>query len=155
MRRVIIAAPVQLFIGLLCTLVACGQDPREEVVAMVGKRQITADDLRKFVLDLLPGLRSDEKGQTAREDYLQTLIDRQVLLLEAYDQGLDKDPELLRTHRAKKQERVIAIFFKREVKPQIAVSEEEIHHFFSEREMVRERFLATIVVSFLSDYSAP
>ena len=134
------------FIGLLCALATCGRAPREDIVAVVGERQITAEDLRKFALKLLPGLRSNEEGQKAREDYLQTLIDRQVLLLEAYDQGLDKDPELLKAHRAKEQEHIVAIFFKREIRPQIAVSEEEIHRFFAERAMAQERFLATIVV---------
>ena len=137
---------VLFFIGLLCALATCGRDPREDVVAVVGERQITAGDLRKFALNLLPGLRSNEEGQKAREDYLQTLIDRQVLLLEAYDQGLDKDLELLKAHRAKEQEHIAAIFFKREIRPQIAVSEEEIHRFFAERAMAQERFLATIVV---------
>ncbi|MCY3792404.1 MAG: hypothetical protein OXH63_26795, partial [Gemmatimonadetes bacterium] len=107
---------VMVFIGLLCILVTCSQDPRENIVAVVGERQITAGDLRKFALNLLPGLRSNEEGQKAREDYLQTLIDRQVLLLEAYDQGLDKDPELLKAHRAKEQEHIAAIFFKREIR---------------------------------------
>ena len=137
---------VLFFIGLLCVLATCGREPREDVVAVVGERQITAGDLRKFVLNLLPGLRSNEEGQKAREDYLQTLIDRQVLLLEAYDQGLDKAPKLLKAHRAKKQEHIVAIFFKRELRPQIAVSEEEIHRFFAERAMAQERFLAIIVV---------
>ena len=137
---------VLFFIGLLCALATCGRAPREDIVAVVGERQITAEDLRKFALKLLPGLRSNEEGQKAREDYLQTLIDRQVLLLEAYDQGLDKDPELLKAHRAKEQEHIAAIFFKREIRPQIAASEEEIHRFFAERAMAQERFLATIVV---------
>ena len=134
------------FIGLLCALATCGRAPREDIVAVVGERQITAGELRKFALNLLPGLRSNEEGQKAREDYLQTLIDRQVLLLEAYDQGLDKDPELLKAHRAKEQEHIAAIFFKREIRPQIAVSEEELYRFFAERAMAQERFLATIVV---------
>ena len=145
-RASVTPSSVLFFIGLLCALATCGQAPREEVVAVVGERQITAEDLRKFVLNLLPGLRSNEEGQKAREDYLQTLIDRQVLLLEAYGQGLDQDPELLKAHRAKEQEHIVAIFFKREIRPQIAVSEEEIHRFFAERAMAQERFLAAIVV---------
>jgi parvulin-like peptidyl-prolyl isomerase len=135
-----------LFMGLLYTLAACDQEPREDVVAVVGKRQITAADLHKFVLELLPGLRSDKEGQQAREDYLQTLIDRQVLLLEAYRLELDKDPHLLKILKGKKQDRIVAIFLKREVRPQIAVSEEEIHRFFAEQGMRRERLLSGIVV---------
>ena len=149
MKRAITGATgssMLLFMGLLCTLAACDQEPREEVVAVVGKRQITAADLHKFVLELLPGLRSDKEGQQAREDYLQTLIDRQVLLLEAYRLELDKDPHLLKILKGKKQDRIVAIFLKREVRPQIAVSEEEIHRFFAEQGMRRERLLSGIVV---------
>ena len=134
------------FSGLLYTLVACDQEPREAVVAVVGERQIKAEKLRKFVLDLLPGLRSDREGQQAREDYLQTLIDREVMLLEAHRQGLDKAPDLRKALRGKKQDHIVAIFYKREVRPQTTVSEEEIHRFFAEQGMRRERLLSGIVV---------
>lgn len=135
-----------LFLVVLCTMASCGQKPQKEVVAVVGRHPITGEDLRKFALNLLPGLRSDKEGQKAREDYLQTLIDREILLLEACDQGLDKDPALLKELEVKKRDHLVSIFYEREIRPQLVVSEEEIRGFFEEQGMGRERLLCGIRV---------
>lgn len=135
-----------LFLVVLCTMASCGQKSQGEVVAVVGGQQITGEDLRKLALNLLPGLRSDEEGQKAREDYLRTLIDREILLLEACDQGLDKDPALLKEFGVKKRDYIISIFYEREIRPQIAVSEEEIRGFFEAQGMGRVRLLSGIRV---------
>ena len=129
-----------------CGAIGCAQEPQDPVVAVVGERQISAEELRRFVLDLLPGLRAQEEGQKAREDYLQTLIDREILLLEARNQGLDTDPELLNKLSDKKKDHILSIFSRREIRPHVAVSEEEIRGFFEERELGRERLLARILV---------
>ncbi len=140
--------PLRLLVLLmaLCGAIGCAQEPRDPVVAVVGERQITAEELRRFVLDLLPGLRSEEEGQEAREDYLQTLIDREILLLEARNRGLDRDPELLKKLSDKKKDYILSIFHRREIRPHAEVSEEEIRRFFEEGELGRERLVARILV---------
>ena len=130
----------------LCGAIGCAQEPRDPVVAVVGERQITAEELRRFVLDLPPGLLTEEEGKKAREDYLQTLIDREILLLEARNQGLERDPELLKKLSEKKKDHILSIFSKREIRPHVAVSEEEIRRFFEERGLGRERLVARILV---------
>ena len=88
---------VALAVGLAVT--GCGHDGGDAVVARVGERQILKQELRRFVMTLPPGLRTSKRGQEARRDYLQTLIDRELMLLEAEDRGLDEDPALQRRLR--------------------------------------------------------
>ena len=44
-----------LLLGLLLVLGACGKQEEEEIVAVVGQKAIHAEELRRFVLNLLPG----------------------------------------------------------------------------------------------------
>lgn len=115
-------------------------------MAVVGTHKITEEALGKFVLNLPLTLRTDKEGQEAREDYLQTLIDRELLLLEAHNRGLDEDSDLLKKLKNKQQEHIISIFRKRNILPQVAVSEEEIRRYFENQGMGRERLLTAILV---------
>ena len=144
----VVSLPRRLFFLMaLWTLAGCAQQPGQESVATVGERQIKAEDLREFVLNLLPGLRSEEEGDKAREDYLQSLIDHELLLLEARNQGMDQDPGLLRELGAQKQDHLISIYYKREIRPQAQVTQEEIRQFFDDQGMGRERLLSGIMVA--------
>ncbi|MDE2812182.1 MAG: hypothetical protein OXM01_04115, partial [Gemmatimonadota bacterium] len=115
---------------IVVLLTACAQDHKGTAVAIVGTGEITAEELRHFVRRLAPSLVSDETGQRAREDYLQTLVDREIALLEAYAKGLDQDPDLLKTLDEKKREHLLSLYRDKEILPQIQVSEEEIRQFF-------------------------
>ena len=131
---------------MVILLTACAQDHKGTAVAIVGPREITAEELRHFVRRLAPSLVSDETGQRAREDYLQTLVDREIALLEAYEKGLDQDPDLLKTLDEKKREHLLSLYRDREILPQIQVSEEEIRQFFDQQNMARERRTTAILV---------
>ena len=137
-----------VFLGLVAAwglLVACASEP-DEVVAKVGDREIEAETLRQFLLNLPPGLRTDKEGQAAREDYLQTLIDQEILLAEAHKRGLDQDPDLLRQLAAKERNFAVVLYTQREISPGTAVSFEEVTRVFGERNLGRERQLAAILV---------
>ncbi len=138
------------FVGLILISVwgglsACGR-PDGEVVALVGDRKIAGEALRQFLLNLPPGLRTDKEGQAAREDYLQTLIDQEMLLAEAGKRGLEQDPELLRQLAAKERDFAVVLYTKRHITPGTAVTDEEIRRVFDERDLGRERKLAAILV---------
>ena len=127
-------------------LTACVQDHEGTVVAIVGTEEITAEELRHFVRRLAPSLISDEAGQRAREDYLQTLVDREIALLKAYEKGSDQDPDLLKTLDDKRRDHLLSLYRDKEILPQIQVSEEEIRQFFDQQDMARERRTTAILV---------
>ena len=139
-------SPRTRLVLMVVLLTACAQDHGETAVAVVGTREITAEELRHFVRRLVPSLVSDEKGQRAREDYLQTLIDREIALLDAYEKGLDQAPDLLKTLDEKRSEYLLSRYRDKEILPRIQVSEEEIHQFFDQQDMARERRATAILV---------
>ncbi len=139
-------SPLARLVLMVVLLTACAQDHGGTAVATVGTKEITAEELRHFVRRLAPSLVSDEAGQRAREDYLQTLVDREIALLEAYEKGLDQDPDFLKTLDEKKREHLLSLYRDKEILPQIQVSEEEIRQFFDQQDMARERRTTAILV---------
>ncbi len=139
-------SPRARLVLMVVLLTACAQDHKGTAVATVGTGEITAEELRHFVRRLAPSLVSEEAGQRAREDYLQTLVDREIALLEAYEKGLDQDPDLLKALDEKKREHLLSLYRDKEILPQIQVSEEEIRQFFDRQDMARERRTTAILV---------
>ena len=139
-------SPRARLVLMVILLTACAQDHEGTAVAIVGTGEITAEELRHFVRRLAPSLVSDEEGQRAREDYLQTLVDREIALLEAYEKGLDQDPDLLKALNQKKRDHLLSLYRDKEILPQVQVSEEEIRQFFDQQDMARERRTTAILV---------
>ena len=139
-------SPQARLVLMVILLTACAQDRGETAVATIGTKEITAEELRYFVRRLAPSLVSDEAGQRAREDYLQTLVDREIALLEAYAKGLDQDPDLLKTLDEKRRDHLRSLYRAQEILPRIQVSEEEIRQFFDRQDMARERRTTAILV---------
>ena len=136
-----------LLLGLLVVLGACGKQKEEEIVAVVGQKAIHAEELRRFVLNLLPGLYTHKQGQEAREDYLQSLIDQELLLLEARNRGLEQDSQLVKKLSSKQRKYIVSALRQREIMPLVEVTEEDIRQRFEELGLARERFLTAIVVA--------
>lgn len=136
-----------LLLGLLLVLGACGKQEGEEIVAVVGQKAIHAEQLRRFVLNLLPGLYTRKQGQEAREDYLQSLIDQELLLLEARNRGLEQDSQLVEKLSSKQRKYIVSALRQREIMPLVEVTEEDIRQRFEELGLARERFLTAIVVA--------
>ena len=121
---------------LVCSW-GCGEEPGALVVAEVGSTRITQTDLRAFVENLPPNLRSEKQGQEAREDYLQTVIDRELMLQEAQIRGLDT--AVVRAREDRLRTRVLAVYRAREILSQIHIGEEEIEQRFIREGLNRER----------------
>lgn len=139
-------SPQTRLVLMVVLLTACTQDHQETAVAIVGTKEITAEELRHFVRRLAPSLVSEEAGQRAREDYLQTLVDREIAVLDAYEKGLDQDPDLLKTLDERKRAHLLSLYRDQEILPRIQVSEEEIRQFFDQQDMARERRTTAILV---------
>ena len=114
----------------------CETDP---VVARVGSLQITQKDLRDFVTNLSPGLRSDKQGQEARKDYLQSAIDRELMWLEVRARGLDTATVVLGPLEREFRDRVGQLYLNRENLPPIHISEAEIQKRFIREGLDQER----------------
>ena len=113
-----------LLTGLLAgACLSCGEErpDNDHLLAKVGAVEITAADLRTFEANLKTAAR-----RAQHRDNLQTLIDRQVLLLEANERGLQRDEEVL-AELAKRETKALAdAMLRRNVAAKVAVTEDDI-----------------------------
>ena len=113
-----------LLAGLLIwACISCGDERPDNahLLAKVGKVEITATDLRTLEANL-----KDATMRSQHRDNLQTLIDREVLLLEANGRGLRRDEEVL-AKLAKRETKALAdAMLRRNVTAKVLVTEDDI-----------------------------
>ena len=124
--------------GLLCaSLAACGGIDERTVLATVGEVEISASDLLDFENRLSGDRLSEKPGAAGYLDYLQTLIDKELMLQEARRLGLDQDPQLRGKLSKERADRIIKRFLKIEVYDRIEYTEDELREL--QKETGRDR----------------
>ena len=78
---------------LICT--GCGPQDENPTVAAVGDQTITVQDVRDFLAKLPEHAKGEEAGKEQLRDHLQTMIDIELLLMEARSQGLERSSAYL------------------------------------------------------------
>jgi len=107
----------------LIVWVGCAKQ-REVVVARVGGREITAEDLK--------ALAGKWSSPTTIDKLLWTLINRDIMVLEAYRRGLDTDERIRsRLERIKRIE--MARLLKEKLRKRIRIPEEEARRYYQEK----------------------
>ena len=124
----------------------CSETGDETVVAEVGPYAIDAGLVRTFVEELPQGLRTRKTGDEARKHYLQSLVDRRLLLLEAKARGLDTTQAVRQGVGDAVNARVRNLYRIRNIIPEARVEEEQIKRYFEEEGFDRERKLSAILV---------
>ena len=142
-----------LRIGLLSLLiVACAEPPPGEqvqhrggVVARVGEESIDRRDVEEFAASLLPGLRSEQEDAAARRDYLQTLIDEKLLVLEARARGLDTTTQADFEYAFRKH--IVGQYERRHLHPLVSTTQQEVRERLVRDGLDKERLLSWLVVN--------
>ena len=134
---------------LTCLSTACMEAPQEKVeaVAQVGEEVISRTELEEFAAALLPGLRSKKGGQEARRDYVRTLIDEKLLVLEARAQGLDTTGSFTTGLEQSYRAHVVQYYRAQHLHPQIEISNAQLRDRFVEDGFDRERALQRLLVT--------
>ena len=107
------------------------------MVARVGEVEIDAPQLLEFEERLHPDLRSKKTGADAYFDYLQTIIDKELMVLEAKKRGLDQRADFRRKMDKLHSDRVLRRFLQLEVYDKIVHTQEEM--LAHQRETGRDR----------------
>ena len=130
-------------IGCLSLLAACSTPPVDQsVVARVGEKSITFADVLRFK-DTMPALLLSEKeGVDALDEYLQAMIDLELLLLEA--QPLAADSSFAAQWAEEREKKLFEEFAQLEIQDKIDLSPEEIKRQWSESKWSRLLKLARI-----------
>ena len=105
---------------------ACGPPTENLVVARVGEVEIDVPQLLEFEERLHPDLRSKKTGADAYFDYLQTMIDKELMVLEAKRRGLDQRADFRRKMDKLHSDRVLRRFLQLEVHDTIVHTQEEM-----------------------------
>ena len=113
-----------LLAGLLIgACISCGEKRPDDahLLAKVGAVEITVADLRTLEANLKTAVM-----RSRHRDNLQTLMDREVLLLEANERGLQRDEEVL-AELAKRETKALAdAMLRRNVAAKVSVTEDDI-----------------------------
>lgn len=121
-----------LFVGTHCAEEkqesAAVPDP-DPIIAQVGDRAITLQQFRAFSRDIPQYLQSEKTGIERVRNHLQTIIDRELLAMEALAQGIDQSPRFLRKMRRFKEKRLLAVFQAREIR--VKITREEVAEYFA------------------------
>ena len=132
-------------LAITIVLAACAQETNAPV-ARVDEVPISGESLRSFVEKLPVGLRNPEGGDAARRQYVQSLIDRQLILKEALVHGLDTLQSVKHAVDEAVDARVIALYRARNITAQVQVPEEDVRRVFAEEGYHRKRKLNAILV---------
>ncbi len=122
--------------GLLLAVAGCGPENEpataETVLATVGGEVITALDLHRYEQALPDYLRSKKEGVAARSENLQTLVDKELMLREAYKRGLDQLPGLSHTLSDMVNKRLAEELSREWIDSRLKVTEEELRAAYEE-----------------------
>lgn len=107
----------------------CQRKAEGQTVAVVNGDEITVPDLN-FALDQAKVPESADK-KAARNQVLQQLVDRQLLVQQARKEGIDKTPEYLNREREGEQQLLLAMLADRRLKTAQLPSETEINNYIA------------------------
>lgn len=138
-----IQAKVIRAVGCLSLIAACSSPPVDKsVVGRVGEVDITFEDVLRFKGTMPALLLSEKEGVDALNEYLQAMIDMELLLLEA--QPLAADTSFAEKWAQTRKKKLFEEFIKLEIQDKIDLSQEEIKRQWSESKWSRLLKLARI-----------
>lgn len=131
---------------LFTALMGCTVETGDRTVAQIGDEEITVDQLRKFIA----GLPKEAKAETTRveeaKNHLNTMINIQLLIMEAKAADLDKSPEFRARLERVQREKLISIFQDRALEVEEEVEEGEVREYAERMGLTRAVRLADIMV---------
>ena len=111
-----------IIVLLFGILLGCAEN--HSVAARIADRTVTLDQVER-VWDKLP-----QEQKKSKQDVLETLINRELLLLEAKNRELDKSAQVLASLEHVRQQRAVERLIENEVKSRVTVSDEEIRTYY-------------------------
>jgi len=121
---------VVLAAGIWC--LGCGSGSDDEIVARVGRTNITKSYLMQKMAELPPFAQQQFAGPEGTIAFLHRLVDEEVLYQAALKAGHDQDPEVVRALDAVKRRAVIQAFYAEGVEATTVVPDENVEAYYEE-----------------------
>ncbi len=129
---------------LLISLVGCGDEVI--VVAQVGEVKLTRTDYEIFVANLSGGQKNNKRDRNTQGQYLQSMVDQELLLLEARERRLPDEAGIKVELKFLTRRRLAELFQARVISPRIEISQADLEREFVDSRLDRERLLSRILV---------
>ena len=128
---------------LICT--GCGPQDENPTVAEVGDRTITVQDVRDFLAKLPEHAKGEEAGKVPLRDHLQTMIDTELLLMEARGQGLERSSAYLTRMIRIRKAKLVREYERRTI--DATIEDGEVEEYIDQEGLARAVRLGDILVA--------
>jgi len=131
-RSFTIAALLLLVLGAGVWCVGCGAAGDDEIVARVGRTNITKSYLMQKMAELPPFSQQQFAGPEGTITFLHRLVDEEVLYQAAIKAGHDQDPDVVRALEAVKRRAVIQAYYAAGIEATTVVPDEKVQMYYNE-----------------------
>lgn len=137
-----------LYLGtqILLSLQFAGCGDQEPVVARIGDAKIAVADFKRFVGNLPPELQSEKQGREADLDYLNSMVDQELLLMEARARGIDTSAAIATQLQDLIRQRLAGRYRAQVIDTRIKIATEDIQRAFVDMGFNRERLYSRILL---------
>ena len=113
-------------------LAGCGNKQEGAVVARVGNTNITELEFRRRLEQLSPFARQQYSTPEGMLEFLDHMVEEEIVYQAARDAGYQNDPDVVRTVRAFERRMMIQAYYAAEIEAGIEVPEEEVVQYYDE-----------------------
>ena len=128
---------------LICT--GCGPQDENPTVAAVGDQTITVQDVRDFLAKLPEHAKGEEAWKEQLRNHLQTMIDIELLLMEARSQGLERSSAYLTRMIRIRKAKLVSEYERRTI--DATVEDGEVEEYIDREGLARAVRLGDILVA--------
>ncbi len=145
MRVFSLSCGTLISLALLLIFTGCGPQDENPTVAEVGDQTITVRDVRGFLAKLPEHTKGEEAGKEQLRVHLQTMIDTELLLMEARSQGFDRSSAYLTKMNRIRKAKLVDEYERRTI--EATVEDGEVEEYIDQEGLARAIRLGEIVVA--------
>jgi len=131
MKKITLLCAIALLASALLTT-GCGDSGGGRIVARVGGKNITEGELREKLAELPPFTRQQFSGPEGMAEFLDRVIEEEVLFQAAQRAGYDSKPEVRDMVEAVTRRAMIQTYYRDEIEARTTVAEEDIVAYYDE-----------------------
>ena len=135
-----------LVLVILTMLMGCTVEMGDRGVAQIGDAEITVDQLQEFMDGLPEYTKTEHTGVEEARNHLNTMINIELMIMEAQAADLDESPEFRARLAQVRQEKLASTFQDRALEVEEEVEESEVREYAERMGLTRAIRLADIMV---------
>ena len=135
-----------LLLVILTVLMGCTVEMGDRGVAQIGNEEITVDQLQEFMDGLPEYAKAEHTGVEEARNHLNTMINIELMIMEAQAADLDESPEFRARMTQARQEKLASTFQDRALEVEEEVEESEVREYAERMGLTRAIRLADIMV---------